>query len=113
MEFTGKKITIPASCVSDRSQIKVMIKGSNGESTIDDWTISEVDRPKKSKDSDEFIAIYKSKTGADYKYQDGDEITIRVIPVDASPEKYIDFPFKAKSTKKALVLKGVEFERVQ
>ena len=107
IQFDGDEISIPASCVSDRSLIQVRV----GDTVIEDWEIDKVDRPKKAKDPSEYIATYKSEVGDDYKYKSGDKVTVRIITVDASPEKYIDFTFNAISTKKAVVIKDVEFER--
>jgi len=108
MEFNGDKLVIPASCITDRSEIKVTI--SSGV-VLDDWVVSEVKRPKNSMDCSEFMVTLNSKEGKGHKYTVGEKITISVIPVADTPEETIDFKYEVK--KKILgVIKGIEIERV-
>ena len=111
ISFDGEKLTIPASCITDRSTIIVTVSGENGK-TLADWNVDNVKRPKKSEDCSEFIVTFTSKDGKDYKYQSGDVVTITVVPVAESPEEHIDFTYNVVAVKKALVFNGVKFERV-
>lgn len=111
VSFDGEKLTIPAICISDRSTIAVTITGPNGTTVLDDWTVKEVKRPKNA-GCDEFVVTLVSKFGKDYKYQDGETITIKVVPVAESPEEFIEFTFKVTAVKKVVVFNGISFERV-
>ena len=109
--FNGAKLVIPVVFISDRSKIVVTVSGPNGTTTIDDWTVKEVKRPKNAAVSDYAVTL-ESKTGKDYKYQAGETVTIKVVPVEESPDMVIDFVYKIISVKKAVVFKGISFERV-
>ncbi len=110
--FDGEKLTLPAACISDRSRIVVTISGPNGTTTIDDWIVKEVKRPKNAGCS-EFIVTLVSEASDDYKYQSGETIRIRVIPVAETPEEFIEFSYNVTAVKKALVFNGIAFERVK
>ena len=111
VSFDGKKMTLPATCVTDRSIISVTVTGANGTTQIDDWIVSNVKRPKGTS-CDGFIVYLESKNGKDYKYQAGDMVTIKVIPVSESPDEYVEFTYDVKAIKVAFFFKGVKFERV-
>ncbi len=107
--FDGKMLSIPVTCISDRSQVVVKING--GDSAIlDDWKITEVTRPKNANYS-EFKVKYSSTKGKNYKYKAGDKITISVIPIIESPEEVIEFTYEVVATKTAFVFDGIAFER--
>ena len=108
VEFTGKKLIIPASCLTDRSIVTVTI--SNG-TVLDDWTVDKVDRPKDSTDCSEFMVTYVSEKAKDYEFAAGESITITVIPVADTPEETIQFSFDVVGTKTLWVINGIEFER--
>ncbi len=108
--FDGEKLTIPASCVTDRSNIVVSVAGPNGTTVINDWTVSDVKRPKNASVS-EFVVTYESKDGKGYKYQAGETVTIKVIPVEESPDEHLEMIFNVVADKKALVFNGIKFER--
>lgn len=107
--FDGDEIVIPVTCITDRSEIKASITGSNQES-LDDWNITEVVRPKNSTYSD-YVVTLNSKLGKNHKYQAGEKITITIIPVSESPDEKITFTYEVISTKKAFVINGIAFER--
>ena len=109
--FDGEKLTIPAVCISDRSTITVTITGPNGTTVLDDWTVKEVKRPKNA-GCDEFVVTLVSKLGKEYKYQDGETITIKVVPVAEAPDEFIEFTFKVTAVKKVVVFNGISFERI-
>lgn len=109
--FDGKKITIPASYVTDRSIINVTVRGENGSTTIEDWSVTNVKRPKGAGCS-EFIVYYESEAGSDYKYQDGDTVSVKVIPIAELSDKSIEIIYNVKKVKFAFVFKCIEFERV-
>ena len=75
--------------------------------------MTEVKRPKKSQDCSEFRVTLKLKDSEKYKYQPGDTVTVRIIPVEEVPNVYWDFNYKVVETKTALVIKGIAFERVK
>lgn len=113
VSFEGDKFIIPASCVTDRSSISVTVSRASGITTFDAWTVAEVKRPKKSTDCSEFKVTFKNKAAEKFKYAAGDSVKITVVPIAESPDKHIDFNYKVVATKKAVVLNGIKFERVE
>ena len=113
MEFDGTKIVIPASCIADRSKISVTVNGASGTKLFENWIVTEVKRPKKSQDCSAFRVTLKLKDTEKYKYQVGDQITVRITPVEEVPNVYWDFKYTVIETKTAGVIKGTAFERVK
>ncbi|WP_155829435.1 hypothetical protein [Butyrivibrio sp. XPD2002] len=113
VSFEGDKVTIPASLVTDRSNLVITITKGDETKTISDWEVKKVKRPKKSQKCSEFDVTYISKEGDDYDYVSGENITISITPVEESPDKHIDFCYKVVPVKKAFIFDGVEFERVK
>ena len=111
VSFDGDSFSIPASYVTDRSIITATVTGVNGTTTLDDWTVTEVKRPKGSKDCSEFLVTYKSETGDRYKYKDGETITIAVTPVEEATEEHVDFTYNVAVSKKVIGLGSTKFER--
>ena len=96
ISFDGDKLLIPASCVTDRVDIQVIVLGKKKETIIEDWTVTKVKRPKKSKDCSEFIATFESEKAKDYKYKSGDKISIKVMPVADTPDENMVFQICCK-----------------
>lgn len=111
VSFDGNKITIPASCVTDRSTITVSVKGSDGTTNIDDWVVTNVKRPKNA-DCSGFIVFYESEIGDKHKYKEGDSVTIKVTPVAEAADEYYEFSYSVQPVKIAFLFNGVKFERV-
>ena len=110
VDFNGKELKIPAVCICDRSTVTVTINSSNGKTTISDWTVKEVVRPKNAGCSD-FMVTFISETAKDYKFQAGDTIVITVTPVQKASREVIAFNYEVVAVKKAFVFNGIEFER--
>lgn len=110
IEFNGDKLVIPASCITDRYEIKVSISGGV---ILDDWVVSEVKRPKNSEDVSEFMVTLTSKEGKEHTYTTGEKITITVIPVADTPDETIDFKYEVNGKKTLGVIKGIKIERVR
>lgn len=113
IEFNGEKLVIPATCITDRSEIKVTISGGT---VLEDWVVKEVKRPKNSMDSSEFMVTLTSKAGKDYKYTEGEKINISVIPVkpeEGQTAESINFKYEVNGKKTLGVIKGIDFERVK
>lgn len=111
ISFDSSRIILPASCITNRSRIVVTISGPNGTTVIDDWTVKEVNRSGKD-DCSRFKVTLVSKSGKNYKFQDGETITVRVIPVEEASGIYIDFVYNAKAVKRLFVIDEVVLERV-
>lgn len=109
--FDGDKLTIPAAYITDRSTIVVTVTGSAGTTTLDDWIVTDVKRPKNSDNCAEFTVTYESATGDKYKYTAGETITIKVTPVEESPDVHIDIKYNVVAVKKVVVFNGIKFER--
>lgn len=109
VSFDGKRLSLPATYITDNSQISVIVSGENG-ATFDDWVIDEVDR-NKSTDCSDFVVYLSSDTAKKYKnYQEGQQITIKIVPVAELPEQIIEFHFNAVKGK-GFLGKSIKFER--
>lgn len=111
VEFDGSKLVIPASCITDRSKIIVTVSGTNGTTTFEEWEVTEVKRPKNSTDCSEYKVTLKINEADKYKYQAGETITIKVLPVEDNENEYLSFNFDVVENNVAFV-KGIKFERV-
>ena len=108
VEFNGKKLLIPASCLTDRFAVTVSISGGT---VLDDWKVEKVDRPKDSADCSDFLVTLVSEKGKDYEFSAGEAITITVTPIADTPEENLQFVFDVVATKTLWVINGIEFER--
>ena len=108
VEFNGKKLVIPASCLTDRFLVTVSISGGT---VLDVWKVDKVDRPKNSTDCTEFMVTLVSEKGKKYDFSAGETVTITVTPVADTPDETIQFSFDVVGTKTLWVINGIEFER--
>nr|WP_296464785.1 hypothetical protein [uncultured Acetatifactor sp.] len=108
--FDGDELSIPATCITAKSTVCVIVDGINGKITLDDWTVKKVERPKNA-DCSEYIATFSSQKGKDHKYHAGDTVSIIVVPVVESPEEMLEFIYDVVAVKKMFVLNGIKFER--
>ena len=113
IEFDGEVLKLPAACLTERCTVSATVSGAKGKTKLKDWKIEGVSRPQSSKKVADFTATFVSKKGKKHKYKKGDKITIEVVPVELSPEEKLVFKYKVKQTKKALLFKGIKFERVK
>ncbi len=111
IRFEGDEMILPANLISDRYIISASISGSGGTTTVNDWTISKVDRPKKGTFED-YTAVLKSKKAKEYKYKEGDSVTLTITPLEDAREETLEYSYKVVSRKKAVVVKSLTFKRV-
>lgn len=109
--YEHKELSLPASCVTDRSRVNVTVSGPSGTTIFDDWEVLEVIRPKNSNDCSQFTVKYQSKEARDYKYQAGETVTIKVTPIEDKPDEYIEFTYNTVAVKNYFLFDGVAFER--
>ena len=57
------------------------------------------------------MVTVKIKEADKYKYQAGENITIRVMPVEDNQNEYLDFKYNVVENNIAFI-KGIKFERV-
>ena len=110
IEYDGKKLVIPATCVTERSVVTVTIFDNSGKTVLDDWKVTGVKRPNNGGFS-EFEATYESEKGKAYKYLAGGLVTIKVVPVAEAPDEYLEFKFNVIAIKNLYVFDGIKFER--
>ena len=110
VEFDGKEFIAPVSCVTNRSKIRIVVKSASGTETFEDVSVKEVEREKET-DCSRFKVSFTSETLKKQKFQEGDTVTITVMPVVESPEKLYVFSFEAKAVKKLGVINSIGFER--
>ena len=104
---------MPVACVTERSQITVVVWSKEGKQEFDDWTVLEVIRPKGETVSS-FTAKYTSEKIRSYKFQEGDSIQIIVTPVIESPDNTIIYKFNAVNSKDVLpfvIINEIMFEK--
>ena len=89
ISFNGEKLDIPASYMSLNSLISVIVNNAGSETVLDDWTISEVTRKKNAEYTD-FMASYESKTADKFKYSEGMQVIVKIIPVIELPDNVIE-----------------------
>lgn len=109
--FTGKKLSVPAAYLTDSAQISVRVESKSGTHEFADWIIQSVDRDKND-DVKNFTAVFTSKDAKQYKYSDGDVVSIEIVPVADEPDYAIECAFLANKAKKAFVFDSIVFERV-
>lgn len=109
--FKGDEFILPATYMSTRSSIKITIINGENREVFDDWTIKKVTRKEKSEYT-EFTALYQCKSAQKFKYEDGMEIIIEIIPIIEEPEETITFKYKAIGSKKLFIFRNIEFERI-
>ena len=107
ISFDGKKITIPASYITDRFSIAVSIDGES--ETFNDWKVDKVKR--KGSECEDFIVTLSSMKAKKYEYSVGDKIEIQIYPTKDSEDYYYSIDFKAVKAKKLLVFSDINFER--
>lgn len=110
IEYDGKKLVIPATCVTERSVVTVTIFDNSGKTVLDDWKVTGVKRPNNGGFS-EFEATYESEKGKAYKYLAGGLVTIKVVPVAEASDEYLEFEFNVIAIKNLYVFDGIKFER--
>lgn len=110
VDFDGKQIKLPAILVSSCSKIVITISDGNAETSIDDWTIKEVDR--KDDDLESFVAVYESKTAKKIDYEADMTISIEIYAVaeNFAPDAVIEFV--VIGGKKLWVFDSLTFERI-
>ena len=55
--------------------------------------------------------IFKSESSKNYKYKDGDQITVKVLSHNGELD-YLNFDFTVKTKKNLYVFESLSFERV-
>jgi len=108
--FDGKELTIPAICISDRSQVIMEVEQGGVKTTIADWKVESVTRKDKN-DCTSFLVLFTSEMAKKYKYKAGDNIVIKVIPVAEAPNEAMVFDYDVIATKVVFVFDGIAFER--
>ena len=108
ISFKADKLTIPVSLVTDDSAITVSIHNGNDITVIDDWTISEVNRD----NGFPYFVSYVSKTAKKFKYQDGMQVQISIIPSESTPTETVKQEYVAKQ-QKTIVFNSIVFEKVE
>ena len=112
VSFDGKKLTIPASLVSERSSISVTVIPAEGETVVfTDWAVSEVDRKEESNLAS-FEVTYQSSSADDYKYAVGTQICISIASGinDSVP---IQYEYETTAEKTLYVFDSVGFKKVE
>lgn len=108
IEFDGKKIIIPATCVTERTAIIVV---TADDKEITDWVVKEVERD--GEECSDFMVTFTSKQGKEHKYTAGETVKVIVFPVEDNQDETIEFTFKAVEKKSLGIIKSVKLERMK
>ena len=109
--FEAGVFTVPASHLTDQFVLTATVEGNGGTEVFDDWTVTEVKREKDSKECSEFTVRLENKNSKDYKYEDGDVVTIELMPMKGAPVDPMRFTFNAVAGKKLFIFDDITFER--
>ena len=109
VKYDKDLLSIPISCVTDKSKLSVRVTSSNGSKTINDWTVDNVYRPKKG-DYSSYLVNYRSKSAQSMKYEPGNKVIVTVTPVAETPSKTVTFEFNIIE-KNRILYSTIDFER--
>lgn len=112
--FDKDVLTLPVSCVSEDTVIKVTVSNENQSVVYDDWKIDVVERPKNdSEDIADFKAVYTSEKAKDCKWSKNSIVTVEISNGKYSSSKPLVIHFKVSDFKARKILwDTVEFEQV-
>lgn len=111
ISYKKGEVQISADYVSDKSKIIVSVYDGKDITIFDDWVVDKVERPKDSSNVADFTVIFKSESSENYKYKDGDQITVKVLSHNGELD-YLNFDFTVKTKKNLYVFESLSFERV-
>ena len=112
--FDKNVLTLPVSCVSEDTVIKVTVSDENQSVVYDDWKIDAVERTKNdSENIADFKAVYTSKKAKDCKWSKNSIVTVEISNGEYSNSKPLVIHFKVSDFKARKILwDTVEFEQV-
>lgn len=111
-KFEKDELTIPVTCVSESSFIRVTVSEGGKNSTYEDWTIKKVDR--KAGDIDSFVALFTSKECGKQKWSSESKVKVEIFDdIDSDKEPFI-LNFKVSKFKgNGFLPDTVQFEQVK
>lgn len=110
--FNGTELEIPVEFVSDNTVISVTLEDVGKKTVFEDWVIDKVSREKKD-DINSFMATYTSAGADKYKYQEGTNVRISIIPKKGLETETCELKYKTVAGKQFFVIPDIEFEKVE
>lgn len=112
VEFANDTLTIPVSCLSETSFIRVTVSDSGEESVYEDWQVKKVDR--KSSEIESFKAVLTSKNCGSQKWSATATVKVEIFDKKDSTTTPFVINFKVNKYKAIPVLPDtVTFEQVR
>ncbi len=111
-EFNKDTLLLPASCVSEKSVIKVTVTNDGQTTVYDDWVVKKVKRP--SDEFETFIVTFTSKKAGNQKWSEDASVKVEVFVDDSYVGNTVVLNFKVSKFNGLGVLPDVvEFEQVK
>lgn len=111
--YEKDEITMPVSCVSERSVLRVTVIGGSEKSTYEDWVVKKVNRPDKSKKVDDFTVLFTSKSAGKQEWTDGATIKVEIYESELDNGTPVTLNFKVNVTARKLLPDKIEYEQVK
>ena len=112
IEFSGKKLVIPAQYLGSGCKIEVSVTENGKTNTYKDWEIQKVKREKEN-DVSTFKATYKSKKIKKQDYGNNADVKMKIMYPKGVGCKASVYKFKVSSDKILFVIDQDHFEMVK
>lgn len=107
--FDKATLSVPVSCVSANSEIRVSVT-ENGKTTVyDDWMVSKVERS--GDDFESYVATYTSEKAKDQTWSAESTVMIEILDEEGSEYDPVVIRFKVSKYSK-FIWETVKFEQV-
>lgn len=107
--FDKSTVSIPVSCVSVNSVIRVSVTEGGKTTVYDDWTVKKVERSDDGFES--FVVTYTSENATKQKWSANSTVTVEIYDEAGSEYDPVIIRFKVSKYKK-MIVEIVEFEQV-
>lgn len=108
--FGVTSLSIPVSCVSQNSALRVSVTDNGKTSVYDDWIVKEVNRS--GENADFYTVVYTSENASNQKWSANSTIKIEILDEKGSEYDPVVLSFKVRKYSKFIV-EAVEFEQVK
>lgn len=109
--FDKDSFTLPASCVSEQSMLRVTVTTDGKTVAYDDWTIAQVKRT--GEDVEDFQVVYTSQGVKSQNWSDGDQVTIELFTEETEKAADVVLRFEVRERQGFWIFPGsLTFEQV-
>ena len=111
-EFDKDTLTLPVTCLSEKSFVRVTVTEGGQNSIYEDWQVKKVDR--KSDDVDSFIVTLTSKTCGKQSWSANSTVKVEILEEEGSDRDPLVIRFIVSSYKKiAFLPTAIKFEQAR